>query len=142
MLKILTDICEGRGQEGDLEILEELCETLKDSSLCALGKSAPNPVLTTLKYFREEYEAHIREHRCPAGVCPALTSFEINPDACRGCGACMRACPAGAVTGSLKQPHVIDPEKCVACGSCREACRFEAVLTRGKKQKQAKEVQE
>lgn len=132
MLAILTDICEGRGQLSDLEVLEELCETLEDSALCALGKSAPNPVLTTLKYFRQEYEAHILEHRCPAGVCPALTSFAIDPDKCVGCGACQRACPAGAVSGQRKEPHVIDPARCIACGSCREACKFGSVVTKGK----------
>ena len=132
MLQILTDICEGRGQLSDLDLLEELCHTLADSSLCALGKSAPNPVLTTLKYFRQEYEAHILEHRCPAGVCTALTSFAIDAEKCVGCGACGRACPAGAVSGERKQPHVIDPARCIACGSCREACKFGAVVTKGK----------
>ena len=132
MLRLLTDICEGRGQLSDLDLLEELCHTLADSSLCALGKSAPNPVLTTLKYFREEYEAHIREHRCPAGVCPALTSFAIDQSKCVGCGACKRACPAGVISGEVRQPHTIDPARCIACGSCREACKFGAVETKGK----------
>ena len=132
MLAILTDICEGRGQEGDLDLLEQICDTLEDAALCALGKSAPNPVRTTLKYFRDEYEAHIREHRCPAGVCTALTRFAINPDKCVGCGACQRACPAGVISGDRKQPHVIDASRCIACGSCREACRFDAVETRGR----------
>ena len=132
ILAILTDICQGKGQLSDLEVLEELCRTLADSSLCALGKSAPNPVLTTLKYFRQEYEAHILEHRCPAGVCPALTSFAIEKDKCVGCGACNRACPAGAISGGVKEPHVIDPARCIACGSCREACKFGAVETKGK----------
>jgi NADH:ubiquinone oxidoreductase subunit F (NADH-binding)/(2Fe-2S) ferredoxin/Pyruvate/2-oxoacid:ferredoxin oxidoreductase delta subunit len=132
MLAILTDICEGRGRMEDLDLLQTLGETMQDASLCALGKSAPNPVLTTLKYFRSEYEAHIREHRCPAGVCKALTRFAINPQACRGCGACARACPAGAISGTLKKPHSIDAQKCIACGSCREACHFGAVQTLGK----------
>ena len=132
ILAILTDICQGKGQLSDLDLLEELCHTLADSSLCALGKSAPNPVLTTLKYFRQEYEAHILEHRCPAGVCTALTSFAIDPDKCVGCGACSRACPAGAISGGVKEPHVIDPARCIACGSCREACKFGAVETKGK----------
>ena len=132
MLEILTDICEGRGQEGDIELLEQLGHTLEDSCLCALGKTAPNPVLTTIKYFREEYEAHIREHRCPAGVCTKLTAFTIDPELCRGCTACARACPTDAITGSVKQPHVIDAVKCIACGSCREACRFDAVNTKGR----------
>ena len=132
ILTILTDICQGKGQLSDLDLLEELCHTLADSSLCALGKSAPNPVLTTLKYFRQEYEAHILEHRCPAGVCTALTSFAIDKDKCVGCGACSRACPAGAISGGVKEPHVIDPARCIACGSCREACKFGAVETKGK----------
>ena len=132
ILAILTDICQGKGQLSDLDLLEELCRTLADSSLCALGKSAPNPVLTTLKYFRQEYEAHILEHRCPAGVCTALTSFAIDKDKCVGCGACSRACPAGAISGGVKEPHVIDPARCIACGSCREACKFGAVETKGK----------
>ena len=132
MLAILTDICEGRGRIEDLDLLEDICETMKDSSLCALGKSAPNPVLTTLKYFREEYEAHIKEHRCPAGVCTNLTKFVIDPDACKACGACRRACPTGAVSGEPKVIHSIDQTKCISCGSCREACRFDAVMTKGR----------
>lgn len=132
MLAILTDICEGRGRMEDLDLLEDICETMKDSSLCALGKSAPNPVLTTLKYFRSEYEAHIKEHRCPAGVCTNLTKFAIDADACKACGACKRACPTGAVSGEPKVAHAIDPVKCISCGSCREACRFDAVLTKGR----------
>lgn len=132
MLEILTDICEGRGKIEDLDLLEALGETMIDSSLCALGKSAPNPVLTTLKYFRDEYEAHILEHRCPAGVCKKLTSFRIDPEKCRGCTACSRACPAGAISGTVREPHSIDPAKCIVCGSCREACRFGAVMTEGR----------
>ncbi len=132
MLAILTDICDGRGQEGDIALLEQLGHTLEDSCLCALGKTASNPVLTTIKYFREEYEAHIREHRCPAGVCAKLTSFHIVEGLCRGCTACARACPTDAISGAVKQPHVIDPTKCITCGSCRDACRFDAVETRGR----------
>jgi NADH-quinone oxidoreductase subunit F len=127
MLAILTDITEGRGQEGDLELLERICNTLKDSSLCALGKSAPNPVLTTLKFFRDEYLAHIREHRCPAGVCPTLTAFEIDADTCTSCGACRKACPANVISGEKGVPYTIGRTGCIACGSCREACRFGAV---------------
>lgn len=132
MLAILTDICEGRGKIEDLDLLEELGAMMQDASLCALGKSAPNPVLTTLKYFRDEYEAHIKEHRCPAGVCTKLTSFAIDPEKCKGCSACKRACPAGAVSGELKEPHHIDKSVCISCGSCREACKFGAVLTEGR----------
>lgn len=132
LLAILTDICEGRGKEGDIELMESICETMQDSSLCSLGKSAPNPVLSTLKYFRDEYEAHIKEHRCPAGVCKELTRFEIDKDACKGCGACSRACPTGAATGEKKMPHEIDPAKCISCGSCREACKFGAIITKGR----------
>ena len=132
MLAILTDICEGRGTMEDIEVLETLSETMQDSSLCALGKSAPNPVLTTLKYFRDEYEAHIREHRCPAGVCKELTRFEIDESKCTGCDSCRKACPAEAISGERKKPHVIDPKKCITCGSCREACHFDAVITKGR----------
>ena len=134
MLAILTDITEGKGSMEDLDLLEMLSETMQDSSLCALGKSAPNPVLTTLKYFRDEYEAHIKEHRCPAGVCKALTRFAVDPAACKGCSACVRACPTGAATGERKKPHEIDPDKCISCGSCREACKFGAILTKGREE--------
>ena len=132
MLAILTDICEGRGTMEDLDLLAALGETMQDSSLCALGKSAPNPVLTTLRYFRDEYEAHIREHRCPAGVCKELTAFSVNPDKCMGCSACVRVCPTGAASGERKMPHTIDRSKCISCGSCREACRFDAIVTKGR----------
>ncbi len=135
MLAILEDICHGKGTMEDLDLLETLGETMKDSSLCALGQSAPNPVLTTLKYFREEYEAHILEHRCPAGVCKDLTSFAVDPDKCKGCSACVRACPTGAASGEIRKPHRIDPDKCISCGSCREACRFNAILTKGRDEK-------
>lgn len=131
MLAILTDICEGRGTMEDLDLLENLGHMMQDASLCALGKSAANPVLTTLQYFRDEYIAHI-EGRCPAGVCKNLTSFKIDPDKCRGCTSCARACPADAISGQVKMAHSIDNEKCIRCGSCREACHFDAVLTEGR----------
>ena len=135
MLGILTDICEGRGKKGDIELLESIGEMMQDACLCALGKTAANPVLTTIKYFRDEYEAHISGHRCPAGVCTALTSFKVEADKCKGCTMCAKACPVGAVSGEVKKPHKIDPAKCIACGSCREACRFGAIATEGRKGK-------
>jgi NADH-quinone oxidoreductase subunit F len=127
MLKILTDITEGKGKEGDIELLEEIAEVTGTAALCALGKSAPNPVLSTLKYFREEYEAHIREKRCPALSCKDLIAFYIDPDLCRACMACLRKCPAGAIVGAKKQIHVVEQEKCTKCGTCFEVCRFDAV---------------
>ena len=132
MLEILTDICEGRGREGDIELLEDLGHAMQDASLCSLGKTAANPVLTTIQYFREEYEAHIREKRCPAGVCKELTRFAILSDKCIGCDMCARGCPADAISGNKKEVHVIDQAKCIACGSCREACKFDAVVTLGR----------
>ena len=105
---------------------------MQDASLCSLGKTAANPVLTTIQYFREEYEAHIREKRCPAGVCKELTRFAIQPEKCIGCDMCARGCPASAISGGKKEIHAIDPEKCIACGSCREACKFDAVITLGR----------
>lgn len=132
MLEILTDICEGRGREGDIGLLERLGHAMQDASLCSLGKTAANPVLTTIQYFREEYEAHIREKRCPAGVCKNLTRFEIVPDKCVGCGMCARGCPVDAISGGKKETHVIDQARCITCGSCREACKFSAVIAAGR----------
>jgi len=125
--RILHRICEGAGRDEDLALLEELCDTVKEASLCQLGGSAPNPVLSTLKYFRDEYEAHIREKRCPAGVCKSLISYSILEDACTGCGACVKPCPTAAITGDKKKPHAIDAEKCIRCGICFEVCKFHAV---------------
>ena len=129
MLKILTRITQGKGKEGDIELLEELSETAKEAALCALGKSAPNPFLSTLKYFREEYEAHIKEKRCPALSCKELISFYIDPDKCSACMTCARKCPAGAIESAKKQIHVIDQDKCTKCGTCFEVCpdKFRAV---------------
>ena len=129
MLKILTNITQGKGREGDIELLEELSETAREAALCALGKSAPNPFLSTLKYFRDEYEAHIKEKRCPALSCKELIAFHIDPAKCQACMICLKKCPAGAIGGGKNRIHVVDQEKCTKCGTCFEACppRFGAV---------------
>ncbi len=126
MLEILERITKGEGRDGDIEKLEELAVKIKDGSLCGLGQTAPNPVLTTLKYFRNEYEDHIYNHKCTAGSCKALISYTIT-DACKGCTACARKCPVGAISGSVKEKHVIDKEKCIKCGKCLETCNFGAI---------------
>ena len=127
MLEILTKITKGQADMADLDKLEELCYYVKNNSLCGLGQTAPNPVLSTLRYFRDEYEAHIKEKRCPAGVCKALLSYNIDRDKCRGCTLCARICPAGAIIGSVKNPHIIDQNKCIKCGACMEKCKFGAI---------------
>lgn len=127
MRLILDRITRGEGEESDLETLEWMGQAIIDGSLCALGGTAPNPVLSTIRYFREEYEAHIRDRKCPAGVCKPLIRYAINAQACSGCGACARVCPAEAITGAKKEPHAIDPGKCIKCGACLETCRFDAV---------------
>ncbi len=127
MVKMLTEITQGKGTPEHLDLLEEMAAMIKDSSLCALGTSAPNPVLSTLKYFREEYEAHIIHKKCPAGVCKALTTFIIDEEKCTGCTLCARNCPAGAIYGEKKEPHFIDQDKCVKCRVCYENCKFGAV---------------
>jgi NAD-dependent dihydropyrimidine dehydrogenase PreA subunit len=127
-LKILNRICEGEGEAGDIALLEELGELLQGFSLCALGQTAANPVLSTVRYFREEYEAHIHDRRCPAGVCKALITYTIDPEACTGCTACARQCPQEAITGERKEPHEIDQDLCIRCGVCLDTCRFDAVL--------------
>jgi NADH:ubiquinone oxidoreductase subunit F (NADH-binding)/(2Fe-2S) ferredoxin/NAD-dependent dihydropyrimidine dehydrogenase PreA subunit len=129
-LEILERICGGRGQPEDIPLLEELSETILGFSLCALGKTAPNPVLSTLKYFRDEYEAHIHEHRCPAGVCKPLIEYWIDPDLCTGCTACTRICPQQAIEGEKKAPHVLIRSQCIKCGACYDVCRFEAIVIR------------
>ena len=127
MREILEDICAGKGQEGDVELLEKIATGVADGSLCALGGSAPNPVLSTIKYFREEYDAHIREHRCPAGVCKALITYSIDPEKCTGCGLCIKVCPTQATSGEKKKAHTIDNDKCTRCGACIESCKFDAI---------------
>ncbi len=129
MLEILNDICEGNGREGDVELLLELGKSIIDSSICGLGKSAPNPVLSTIDYFRDEYEAHIKDKTCPALVCKNLIIYDIDQEACTGCGRCRKNCPAGAIAGDKKEPHVIDQEKCTKCAICYDLCpdRFSAV---------------
>lgn len=130
MLDILERIARGEGEEGDIDLLLRLGETVKTGSLCALGGTAPNPVLTTIRYFREEYGAHIKERRCPALVCRNLVTFYILPDKCAGCGICLRACPSQAIRGGKRMVHIIDQDKCLKCGTCLEVCppRFGAVI--------------
>jgi len=127
MAEILEGITKGNGKSGDIELLEEISTVIKDTSLCALGGTAPNPVLSTIRYFRDEYDAHINDKKCPAGVCQALIQYSINPKKCIGCGACLKQCPQEAITGEKKQPHIIDPEKCIKCGACYDACKFDAI---------------
>ena len=130
MLEILDKITEGNATMEDLDKLEELAAYIKDNALCGLGQTAPNPVLSTLRYFRDEYVAHIIDKKCPAGVCKALLRFEVVADKCRGCTVCARSCPTGAISGSVKQPHSIDQSKCVKCGVCMDVCKFKAIVKR------------
>jgi len=127
MWEIVRDITEGKGKESDIALLEELAQACKDASMCALGQTAANPVLTTLQYFRHEYEAHILDKRCPAGVCTKLIRYVVLAEKCTGCQACKKACPTEAITGTLKDVHSIIQTKCIKCGACHEACRFEAI---------------
>ncbi len=127
LLKILEKIVAGKGEMEDLDRLEQLALTVKDGSLCGLGKTAPNPVLSTLKYFKDEYIAHIRDHKCPAGVCTAMKKISIDPEKCKGCTKCARTCPVGAIEGTVKNPHKIDQSKCIKCEACLNACPFKAI---------------
>ena len=127
MLEILERITEGKGKEGDLELLEELCSSIKDGALCGLGQTAPNPVLTTIRYFRNEYEDHIKNKKCSAGECTALVKYSIDPSACRGCTLCARNCPVKAIEGEVKKPHSINTMVCIKCGKCKSVCKFGAV---------------
>ena len=127
MLEILTKITKGQATMEDLDKLEDLCYYVKNNSLCGLGQTAPNPVLSTLRYFRSEYEAHIKDKHCPAGVCKSLLTYVIDRDKCRGCTLCAKTCPAGAIIGTVKNPHIIDPDKCIKCGACMEKCHFGAI---------------
>ena len=130
LLEILNKITSGNGTLEDIDRMEELCYYIKENSLCGLGQTAPNPVLSTLKYFRDEYEAHVKEHRCPAGACKSLINYHIIPEKCKGCTACARKCPVGAISGTVKQPHEIDTSKCIKCGVCMETCKFGAIEKR------------
>jgi NADH:ubiquinone oxidoreductase subunit F (NADH-binding)/NAD-dependent dihydropyrimidine dehydrogenase PreA subunit len=127
MYQVVTDITTGQAKESDLDLLLELAEVVADASLCALGGSAPNPVLTTLRFFRPEYEAHIRERRCPAHVCKGLIKYKIIEERCTGCGRCLKVCPNDAISGEKKKTHLINEGKCVKCGECLTVCKFEAV---------------
>ncbi len=128
LYELLTKITDGKGTMEDLDKLEELCYSIKESSLCGLGQTAPNPVLSTLRYFRDEYEAHVRDKVCPAGVCKKLVKYSIVADKCKGCSACARKCPVGAITGEIKNPYVIDSDKCIKCGVCIDTCKFGAII--------------
>lgn len=127
LLEMLTKVTEGKATLEDLDKIEELCYSIKNAALCGLGQTAPNPVLSTLRYFRDEYEAHVVEKRCPAGVCKALAKYVIDPVKCRGCSLCSRKCPVGAISGEIKSPFVIDQDKCIKCGACQSTCKFDAI---------------
>ena len=127
MLEILEKITSGNGEMADLEKLENLANYVKNNALCGLGQTAPNPVLSTLKFFRDEYEAHIKEKRCPAGVCKDLLNFVVDPELCKGCTKCARNCPVGAISGEVRHAHVIDTDKGIKCGACIDNCNFGAI---------------
>ena len=127
MWEIVTDITEGKGKEGDMEFLETLARATRDASMCGLGQTASNPVLSTIRYFRNEFEAHIKDKKCPAGVCKELILYSIIDEKCTGCMACIKPCPQDAITGELKKIHVLDQDKCIKCGACYEVCNFDAI---------------
>lgn len=127
MLAILERIVEGKGEDGDIELLLELADTISATALCGLGKTAAFPVVSTIKSFREEYEAHIYEKRCPAGTCQSLKKIQIVPELCKGCSKCSRSCPVNAITGKVKEPFIIDQTKCIKCGACIDTCSFHAI---------------
>ncbi|MBR5505260.1 MAG: 4Fe-4S binding protein, partial [Clostridia bacterium] len=130
LLEILEKITSGKGTLEDIDKLEELCYSIKDSAFCGLGQTAPNPILSTLKYFRDEYVAHVVDKKCPAGVCKALLSYVIEPDKCKGCSLCAKKCPVGAIEGVVKNPFTIDTSKCIKCGVCMDSCKFGAISKR------------
>jgi NADP-reducing hydrogenase subunit HndC len=127
LLEILDKITSGKGEEGDIEFLEELAQAIKDASMCGLGQTLPNPVLSTIKYFRDEYEQHIKNKKCPAGVCKALVQYFVDEEKCTGCMLCAKNCPQGAIKGKRKEPHIIDQDKCIKCNMCYEVCKFNAI---------------
>ena len=128
MCEILTDITEGCGKEEDLELLEEMGEVVKDASMCGFGQTAPNPVLSTLKYFRNEYDAHIEEKKCPAGICKSLFIYVIDAEICTGCQLCKKKCPQDAIQGERKKPHIIVQDQCIKCGICYDVCKYDAIF--------------
>ena len=130
MCQILENICNGKGREGDIELLEEIAHAVKEASMCGLGQTAPNPVLTTVKYFRDEYETHIRDKKCPAGVCKELIQYFVDEEKCTGCLLCSKNCPQEAITGEKKEPQSINQDKCIKCGVCLELCKFDAIIVK------------
>jgi ferredoxin len=128
MKAILDAVCTGKATPEDLVVLEDLAHTIRSASLCGLGQTAPNPVLTTLRYFRSEYEAHVGDRKCPALICPELLTYSIDTGKCKGCELCRKGCPSKAIAGEKKKPHVIDPAACIRCGACRSVCKFGAIV--------------